>query len=88
MAVKVTTEPPNGMKAGLNRTFQTVVNQDYLERVEPYDKWKNLTWTLCFLHSVVLERRKFGPLGFSKAYEFNTTDLEASLTFCEGHMTR
>jgi len=88
MAIKVTTEPPSGLRAGLSRTFNTVVNQDFLEKVEPYEKWKAVSWTLCFLHSIVQERRKFGALGFSKAYEFNTADLEASLTFCEGHMTR
>jgi dynein heavy chain len=88
MAIKVTTEPPSGLRAGISRTFNTVVNQDYLEKVEPYDKWKAVTWTLCFMHSIVQERRKFGALGFSKPYEFNTADLEASLTFCEGHMTR
>jgi len=53
MAIKVTTEPPSGMRAGLFRTFTTLVNQDFLEKVEPYDKWKSVTWTLCFMHSCV-----------------------------------
>jgi len=56
--------------------------------VEPYDKWRSITFTLCFMHSCVQERRKFGALGFSKPYEFNTSDLEASLSYCEGHMNR
>lgn len=88
MAVKVTTEPPNGLKAGLSRTFNTMINQDFLEKVEPYDKWRSLVFTICFMHSIVQERRKFGSLGFSKPYEFNTSDLEASMTYCEGHMNR
>jgi hypothetical protein len=53
MAIKVTTEPPSGLKAGLSRTFNTIVNQDFLEKVEPYEKWKSVTWTLCFMHSIV-----------------------------------
>jgi dynein heavy chain len=88
MAIKVTIEPPKGLKAGLSKTFNTMVNQDFLEKVEPYDKWRSMVFTLCFLHSIVQERRKFGALGFCKAYEFNTADLEASLLYCENHMNK
>ena len=87
MAVKVTTEPPKGIAAGLARTFNTMINQDFLEKVEPYEKWRNIVFAICFMHSIVYERRKFGPLGFCIPYEFNAADLEASLIFCENHMT-
>ncbi len=30
-AIKVTNEPPKGLKAGMNKTFQTVVNSEFLE---------------------------------------------------------
>jgi len=53
MAIKVTTEPPQGLNAGLSRTFNTMVNQDFLEKVEPYDKWRSLVFGICFLHSIV-----------------------------------
>jgi len=41
---------------------------------------------VCFLHSIVIERRKFGPLGFCIPYEFNYSDLEASLLFIEKYL--
>lgn len=88
MAIKVTTEPPKGLKAGISRTFNTMINQDFLERVEPYEKWRAIVYSVCFMHSVVQERRKFGPLGFCIPYEFNFSDLQASLTFLEQHMTQ
>jgi len=87
MAIKVTTEPPKGLQAGLSRTFNTMVNQDFLEKVEPYDKWRSIVFAVCFLHSCVQERRKFGPLGFCIPYEFNTADLEASLLYVDKHLT-
>lgn len=87
MAIKVATDPPKGIKAGLSRTFSTIVNQDFLEKVEPYDKWRNLVFSICFLHSIVQERRKFGALGWCIPYEYNNSDLEASLCYVEKHLT-
>lgn len=87
MAIKVTNEPPKGLRAGLFRTFTTLVNPDYLEKVEPPDRWRSLLFTTCFLHSIVQERRKFGPLGFCVPYEFNNSDLEASLGYIDRHLT-
>ena len=88
LAIKVTIEPPKGLQAGMARTFATTVNQDFLEKVEPYDKWRAMVFTLSFMHSIVQERRKFGALGFCIPYEFITSDLEASLLYMEKHMTQ
>lgn len=87
MAIKVTTEPPKGIAAGMARTYNTLITQDFLEKVEPYEKWRNVVFAVCFMHSIVYERRKFGPLGFCIPYEFNSADLQASLIFIENHMT-
>ncbi|RYY32377.1 hypothetical protein EON62_05430, partial [archaeon] len=85
MALKCTNEPPAGMQAGVLRSFNTVVDQDRLERIDSA-QWRQLVYVLCFLHSVVQERRKFGPLGFCVPYEFNSGDLTACLLFVEKHL--
>lgn len=87
MAIKATDEPPKGLKAGLTRTFSTMIDGDFLERHDT-DKWRKITYAVCFLHSVVIERRKFGPLGWCIPYEFNNSDLEASLTFLDRHINQ
>ena len=85
MGTKVTNEPPKGLRAGLSRSYTVMVDQDRLERIET-STWRALLYTLCFMHSVVQERRKFGPLGWSVPYEFNDGDLNASIMFLEKHI--
>mmetsp|Transcript_7972 Transcript_7972/g.7529 ORF Transcript_7972/g.7529 Transcript_7972/m.7529 type:complete len:429 (+) Transcript_7972:3886-5172(+) len=87
MGIKVTNEPPKGLKAGMFRTFTTDINGDFLEKVDPGEQWRSLVYAVCFMHSIVYERRKFGPLGFCIPYEFNNSDLEASLSYIEKHLT-
>lgn len=84
VSIKVTNEPPRGMKAGLLRSFHSVVDSKLLASVEAKE-WRDLVFSTCFLHSAVQERRKFGPIGWCIAYEFSLSDLEASLKFLEKH---
>lgn len=85
MSTKVTNEPPKGLKAGLQRSYTVMVDQDRLERIDN-STWRILLFSLCFTHSVVQERRKFGPLGWCVPYEFNDGDLNATIMFLEKHL--
>jgi len=78
-SVKMTTEPPRGIKANLKRSFADI-NQNFLDDCKKPDIWRKLIFGLSFMHAIVQERRKFGPLGWNTAYEFNDSDLETSLT--------
>merc|ERR1719310_2242182 len=86
MVIKVTLEPPAGLKAGLARTYSTMVSQDLLDKID-HEKWRTLVFVQSFLHSVVQERRKFGPIGWCVPYEYNNSDLDACLLFLEKHVS-
>jgi len=86
MVIKVTLEPPAGLKAGIYRTYTTMVNQEQLDKVD-HEKWRMLLYGMAMLHSVVQERRKFGAIGWCIPYEFNNSDLDASLLFLEKHLS-
>jgi dynein heavy chain len=87
MCTKVTNEPPAGLKAGLLRSYTpgVMVDQDKIERVDT-TQWRQLLFALCFLHSIVQERRKFGPLGWCIPYEYSNGDLQSCVLFLEKHL--
>merc|ERR1711964_100286 len=86
MAIKVTLEPPMGLKAGLSRTYSTMVSQEVIDKID-HEKWRTLIFALSFTHSIVQERRKFGPIGWCIPYEYNNSDLEASMSFLERYLS-
>jgi dynein heavy chain len=85
MSIKITNEAPAGIKAGLKNSYAWV-NQDMLDSVSQ-PQWRSMLYALCFMHTIVQERRKFGPLGFNVPYEFNQSDLAASVQYMQNHLS-
>jgi len=73
--VKITKEPPKGMKANLKNTYIKLDN-DKLRRTDKPNEFMKLMFGLSFYHAIVVERKKYGPLGWNIPYEFNDTDMD------------
>ncbi|XP_037908989.1 dynein heavy chain 3, axonemal [Hermetia illucens] len=83
-SVKMTNEPPKGLKMNMMRSFNSdPLNSDrffsnaFVGDVSKF--WLRGVFSLVFFHAVIQERREFGPLGWNIAYEFNESDLKISL---------
>ena len=82
----MTIEPPQGLKDNLLKSYviynpallisqENMVDKD-LEAEDKQREFKKLLYGLCFFHAIINERRKFGPIGWNKPYEFTFEDLE------------
>jgi dynein heavy chain len=79
LSVKLTNEPPKGLRANILRTYGTIVTPAVMSSCSKPDQWKRMIFSLAFFHAAVQERRKFGPLGWNIRYDFNDSDLETSI---------
>ena len=77
-SVKMTMEPPSGIKANLKLTYTTLKEEDLTHPKKP-DEYKKLLFGFCFFHAIVQDRRKFGPIGWNITYEFNNEDLNVCI---------
>lgn len=77
---KMTVEPPKGIKANLLKSYSNI-NDDYMNALdEKTDNFKSLIFSLSLFHGVIIERRKFGPLGFNIPYEFTDGDIKICMS--------
>ena len=67
-SIKLTNEPPSGLKENMKIAFYTIKNENPL-----IDDRRRMAviFGLCYFHSVVLERKKFGSLGWNRNYPEN-----------------
>ncbi|CAI9733108.1 dynein heavy chain 6, axonemal-like isoform X2 [Octopus vulgaris] len=77
-SIKVTNEPPKGLRANLKRTIGTITTAFFEEHILTRG-WCKLVFGICFFHAIVQERKKFGPLGWNIRYDFADSDRECAL---------
>jgi len=75
--VKMTNEPPKGLKANIRNTIYQL-NDDVLSSGKKPEVFRKLLFGLAFFHAVIQERKRFGPLGWNRPYDFNESDFEIS----------
>lgn len=81
--IKVTNEPPRGLKANLLRSL-SLLDEDLIEGCSRPAELKSIMFALSFFHAAILERKRFGVgnrmssksgLGWNMDYPFSAGDL-------------
>ena len=82
-SIKLTNEPPEGMKQNLLRAYSNF-SEEVFESCVKQTEFKAIVFALCYFHAALLERKKFGVgnmpgatsgIGWNMNYPFNSGDL-------------
>jgi len=75
--LKLTNEPPKGLKANMTRSLTDIGEARY-ESCSKVREYKKLVFALAYFHAAILERRKYGAIGWNIAYEWMNSDFNTS----------
>jgi len=73
-SIKLTQEPPPGLKALFKRSW-AIFDDNTWENSQKASEFKQTLFALSFFHGVMCERKKFGPQGWNRVYPFGAGDL-------------
>lgn len=81
--IKLTNEPPEGLKANLLRAYNAF-DEEALEGCAKQSEYRSVIFALSYFHATLLERKKFGVgnlpgahsgIGWNMNYPWSTNDL-------------
>lgn len=92
-------EPPLGIKASLYRSYAMLFGASGARKLSnrsgvspqpvppPAAARCRLQFLLAFLHAVILERRRYAPVGWCKLYEFSEADQKCALKIIDSWLS-
>jgi len=65
--IKITNEPPKGIKANVGRSFLDI-DETWYNTCSKDQEFKKMFFGLCLFHAIILERKKYGAIGWNIPY--------------------
>lgn len=85
--VKVTNEPPKGLRANLARVFADVSREMYENDPPMGMVFRKLLFGVAFFNAMIHERKRFGPLGWNINYDWSNSDVEVAMVTLRNLLT-
>ena len=85
-SIKIVTEPPEGIKSNMEAVI-TKVEEKSFDKSKHYG-FKRLTYVLTFIHAVLLDRIKYGKIGWNVKYDFNFSDFKISFELLQLYLNK
>ena len=81
-SIKIINEAPTGLKNRLKTVLKDLTskkeNEEFFNKSSKPEEWQRLLFGLCFFHCQIIERQKFGSIGWNVKYDFSNGDLKVS----------
>jgi len=79
--IKMTNEPPLGLKSNMNGSYKTepLCNPSFFSGNSSSGNFKKIAFGLTMFHAILLQRCNYGPLGWNQNHQFTASDLQISM---------
>ena len=84
-AIKIANEAPSDVMSNIQACWATF-DQGMFDASHQPQNYLGAMFTLAFYHSVILGRRRFGQIGWSRPYSFNMGDLKCCKDVCHEYL--
>ena len=84
-AIKVANEAPSDVQSNIQACWATF-DQEMFDASNQTENFLSSLHTLSFYHAVILGRRRFGQIGWSRPYSFNMGDLRCCKDVCADYL--
>ncbi|XP_066907574.1 dynein axonemal heavy chain 10 isoform X1 [Halyomorpha halys] len=85
-SIKVTTETSDDFKTKMEDTY-TKTSEEYLNSFN-YPALKPILYALTLFHCIILERKKYGSLGWNIMYQFGNSDYKMAIQTIQEYLNR
>lgn len=85
-ALKVVIEPPEGLKLNMRAIASKLTDEEIEGSKHPI--FKPLVYVITYFHAILLDRRKYGKIGFNVSYDFNESDFRISFQLLKLYLNK
>lgn len=86
-SIKVANEAPQDLKTNIRRCYAQF-SQETINKSDKPNEFKAILFSLCYFHSLILGRKKFGTQGWSRGYSFNDGDLNICANVLQNYLAK